>query len=217
MSPGEPEVPSERPGSVEPEWHRVADVDQLGEGRVMTVVAGHATVALTRCDGRYGALANHCPHQGGPLGEGSIEKGWLRCPWHGYDYDPHTGTPPPGFSDAPESYPVQERPDGVYVAIAPRVAHVRTVGDVVAETLVAWGITHVFGMVGHSNLGFADALRRQEEAGHLRFIGIRHEGAAAFAASAYGKLTGRPAACLGIAGPGSTNLLTGLYLSLIHI
>ena len=66
-------------------------------------------------------------------------------------------------------------------------------------------------MVGHSNLGLADALRRQEEAGDLTFIGIRHEGAAAFAASAYGKLTGRPAACLTIAGPGATNLLTGLW------
>jgi thiamine pyrophosphate-dependent acetolactate synthase large subunit-like protein len=66
-------------------------------------------------------------------------------------------------------------------------------------------------MVGHSNLGLADALRRQEEAGALTYIGIRHEGAAAFAASAYGKLTGRPAACLTIAGPGATNLLTGLW------
>jgi pyruvate oxidase len=193
------------------EWHRVADLDQLGQDRVATVVAGHLGVALTRCGGRYGALENRCPHQGGPLGEGSIEKGWLRCPWHGYDYDPHTGTPPPGFSDAPESFPVEERADGVYVAVPARQPHARTVSDVIAETLVAWGVTHVFGMVGHSNLGFADALRRQEVAGQLRFIGIRHEGAAAFAASAYGKLTGRPAACLGIAGPGSTNLLTGLY------
>lgn len=39
------------------------------------------------------------------------------------------------------------------------------------------------------------------------YFGIRHEGAAAFAASAYGRLTGRPAACWGIAGPGATNLL----------
>ena len=54
-------------------------------------------------------------------------------------------------------------------------------------------------------------MRRAEERGDLTFIGIRHEGAAAFAASAYGKLTGRPAACFAIAGPGSTNLLTGLY------
>ena len=83
--------------------------------------------------------------------------------------------------------------------------------DVLVETLVAHGVDTVFGMVGHSNLGFADALRRAEERGELRFFGIRHEGAAAFAASAYGKLTGRPAACFAIAGPGSTNLLTGLY------
>ena len=45
----------------------------------------------------------------------------------------------------------------------------------------------------------------------MRFFGIRHEGAASFAAGAYGKLTGLPAACFAIAGPGSTNLLTGLY------
>jgi len=45
----------------------------------------------------------------------------------------------------------------------------------------------------------------------MSYFGIRHEGAAAFAASAYGKLTGTPAACLTIAGPGATNLLTGLW------
>src|SRR5213075_217183 len=57
----------------------------------------------------------------------------------------------------------------------------------------------------------AEALRKAEVRGELTYVGIRHEGAASFAASAYGKLTGRPAACLAIAGPGSTNLLTGLY------
>jgi thiamine pyrophosphate-dependent acetolactate synthase large subunit-like protein len=79
------------------------------------------------------------------------------------------------------------------------------------DTMINWGVTHVFGMVGHSNLGFADAMRVAEQRGDLTFIGIRHEGAAAFAASAYGKLTGRLGACFAIAGPGSTNLLTGLY------
>jgi thiamine pyrophosphate-dependent acetolactate synthase large subunit-like protein/nitrite reductase/ring-hydroxylating ferredoxin subunit len=192
-------------------WYKVAEVGELPDGRVRTVLAGHRSVALTHCGGRIGALDNHCPHQGGPLGEGSIEKGWLRCPWHGYDYDPVDGTPPPGFTDAPESFPVEVRDDGVYVRMRPRAPHVRTVSDAMVETMVAWGITHVFGMVGHSNLGFADAMRRQEEAGNLTFIGIRHEGAASFAASAFAKLTGRPAACFGIAGPGSTNLLTGLY------
>ena len=78
------------------------------------------------------------------------------------------------------------------------------------ETMAAWGVGFVFGMVGHSNLGLAEAIRRQEALGKLTYIGIRHEGAASFAASAYGKLTGRPAACFSIAGPGATNMLTGL-------
>ena len=191
------------------QWHRVAEVP--AEGRVHTAIVDGRSIALTRCGGRVGALDNHCPHQGGPLGEGSIENGLLRCPWHGYDYNPTTGRPPAGFSDAPTAFDVDERDDGTYVCLPDVVERNRSVSDVLVETLVAWGVDTVFGMVGHSNLGFADALRKAEERGELKFIGIRHEGAAAFAASGYGKLTGRPAACFAIAGPGSTNLLTGLY------
>lgn len=190
-------------------WHKVDG--GIDEGRVRTAIVDGRSIALTRCGGRVGALDNHCPHQGGPLGEGSIENGLLRCPWHGYDYDPVSGKPPAGFSDAPVAFSTEERADGIYVELPDVVARPRSVADVLVETLVAWGVDTVFGMVGHSNLGFADALRAAEERGELRYIGIRHEGAAAFAASGYGKLTGRPAACFAIAGPGSTNLLTGLY------
>jgi thiamine pyrophosphate-dependent acetolactate synthase large subunit-like protein/nitrite reductase/ring-hydroxylating ferredoxin subunit len=190
-------------------WHRVAGLTELPDGRVRTVTAGRHTLALTHFDGQYAALSNRCPHQGGPLGEGTIEKGMLRCPWHGYDYCPLTGESP--FGDSVATFPTEQRVDGIYVGVAPDPPHVTTVSDVIAQTLVNWGVRHVFGMVGHSNLGLADALRRQEAEGNLSYIGIRHEGAAAFAASAYGKLTGKPAACLTIAGPGATNLLTGLW------
>ncbi|MGB7860633.1 MAG: thiamine pyrophosphate-binding protein, partial [Acidimicrobiia bacterium] len=192
-------------------WHKVADLDELPEGRVKTVHVGRRSLALAHYQGSYGALDNKCPHQGGPLGEGSIEHGWLRCPWHGYDYNPLDGRPPEGFSDAPSCFQTEVREDGVYVAVPPEVPHQRTVSDVLVETMVNAGVTHVFGMVGHSNLGFANSMREAELRGDLTFIGIRHEGAAAFAASAFGKLTGGLAACFGIAGPGSTNLLTGLY------
>ena len=203
----EPSVATNGGGGVV--WHRVLAPDGLPEGRVTAVAAGPHTVAITHFEGHYAALSNRCPHQGGPLGEGSIEKGMLRCPWHGYDYCPLDGSSP--FGDAVPTFPIEIRDDGIYVAVEPTPEHGPTVSDVMAETMVNWGVTHVFGMVGHSNLGLADALRRQEEAGRLAYIGIRHEGAAAFAASAYGKLTGRPAACLTIAGPGATNLLTGLW------
>ena len=196
------------------EWYKAADLDELPDGRVKTVVIGNKSLALTHYDGQYGALDNHCPHQGGPLGEGSIENGLLRCPWHGWDYCPLTGKPPGEFADEDDGVPVYQtevRDDGVYVGLPCEKPTSPTVSDVMIETMVNWGVDTVFGIVGHSNLGLADAMRRMEEAGKLQFFGVRHEGAAAFAASAYAKLTGRPAACFAIAGPGATNLITGMY------
>lgn len=193
-------------------WHKVLNhTSDLAEGRVMTVTAGRTSICLAHFEGHMCALDNRCPHQGGPLGEGSIENGLLRCPWHGWDFHPCTGKPPGGYDDGIETFPVEVRQDGVYVGVPPQAPHVRTVSDVMVETMINWGVDTVFGMVGHSNLGLADAFRRKEEEGKLTFIDIRHEGAAAFAASAYGKLTGRPAACFAIAGPGSTNMYTGLW------
>ena len=193
-------------------WHKVLDnPKELPEGRVMTVSAAHKTFCLTHYKGEFGCLDNKCPHQGGPLGEGSIEKGFLRCPWHGWDYHPLTGRPPGGFDDAIDSFPVDIRPDGIYIGIPEPPVHVTSISDIMVETMVNWGVEVGFGMVGHSNLGLADAFRRQEAKGNLRFFGIRHEGAASFAASAYGKLTGKPAFCFAIAGPGATNMFTGLW------
>jgi thiamine pyrophosphate-dependent acetolactate synthase large subunit-like protein/nitrite reductase/ring-hydroxylating ferredoxin subunit len=191
-------------------WRKVLERGELADGRVKPVTCEHQTVCMTHFEGQYGALDNKCPHQGGPLGEGSIENGLLRCPWHGWDFDPLSGKAP-GFDDGVPTYAVEVRDDGVYVGFEEEALQTRTVSDLMAETMVNWGIRQVWGMVGHSNLGLAEALRRQEAAGRLTYYGIRHEGAAAFAASAYGKLTGRPAACLSIAGPGATNLLTGLW------
>ena len=197
-------------------WHRILDLDELPEGRVTTISVGRQTFAVSHFQGTYGALDNACSHQGGPLGEGSIEQGaegkcWLRCPWHGWDFDPLTGQSPGGHGDGLETFPIEVREDGVYLGLEEEAGRMRSNSDVMAETMVNWGVKQVFGMVGHSNLGMADALRLQEESGNLQFYGIRHEGAASFACSGYAKLTGRPAACFTIAGPGATNLLTGLY------
>ncbi len=199
------------------DWISVGHVDDLPEGRVKTVTARTVSICLSHFDGQWAAMDNHCPHQGGPLGEGSIEKGeggqcWIRCPWHGWDFDPLTGAPPGGHEDTGQTlYPIDIREGEIFVGLEPEPPHERTVTDVMVETMANWGIKRVFGMVGHSNLGLSDAIRLQTLEGNLGYIGIRHEGAASFAASAYGKLTGRPAACLTIAGPGATNLMTGLW------
>lgn len=193
-------------------WFKVLeDASFLQEGRVMTVTAGTHDVCLTHFEGKISALDNKCPHQGGPLGEGSIENGMLRCPWHGWDYHPCTGNSPGGFDDGVPTYEIKVEDNSVFVGLEVAETHTKTISDVMVSTMIAWGVNTVFGMVGHSNLGLADAFRLKEEKGLLHFYGIRHEGAASFAASAYGKLTGRPAACFAIAGPGSTNMYTGMW------
>ena len=193
-------------------WYKVLDnKDRLPEGRVQTVTAGHQGICLTHFEGKFSALDNRCPHQGGPLGEGSIENGMLRCPWHGWDFHPCTGLPPGGFDDGVDTFEVKEEDNAIYVGLEEEMPHEATISDVMMETMVNWGVDTVFGMVGHSNLGVADAMRRLEDQGKLKYFGIRHEGAAAFAASGYAKLTGKPAVCFGIAGPGATNMVTGMW------
>ncbi len=193
-------------------WYSVLkDKTSLPEGRVQTVTAGHQGICLTHYEGKFSALDNKCPHQGGPLGEGSIENGMLRCPWHGWDFHPCSGLPPGGYDDGIKTFEVKEENGEVFVAVEEEEEHQETTSDVMVQTMINWGVDTVFGMVGHSNLGVADAMMRQEHKNKLQYFGIRHEGAAAFAASAYGKLTGKPAVCFGIAGPGATNMYTGMW------
>ncbi|MCK5077188.1 MAG: thiamine pyrophosphate-binding protein, partial [Calditrichia bacterium] len=142
--------------------------------------------------------------------DSKIQDGMIRCPWHGHPFDPISGKSLGKDADL-KTFEVEEREDGVYLKIAPAKKSEWTVSHVIAETLVNWGIKHVFGMVGHSNLGMAEAFRVQEEKGNIQYIGIRHEGAAAFACSGYSKVSGKPAVCFTIAGPGATNLITGLW------
>ena len=196
--------------AAEETWIPVGKASDFAEGKVNALAVGEKQVALVREGGALFALDGRCPHQGGPLGEGNVCEGALRCPWHGYDFELKTGKGR-GNEHAVEALKVREANGQVEIALPRPKRSNWTVSHVIAETLVEWGVDAVFGMLGHSNLGMAEALRIQEDRGKLRFFGIRHEGAAAFACSGYAKVTGRPAACLSIAGPGATNLLTGLW------
>tara|TARA_R110001583_G_scaffold73390_3_gene204331 strand:+ start:35792 stop:37735 length:1944 start_codon:yes stop_codon:yes gene_type:complete len=193
-------------------WYKILNSpNDIEEGKTVKVQAGKNFLAASKFNGKIGAIDNSCSHMGGPLSEGVIDNGYIKCPWHGYEFHTCTGKSPKDANGEVQSYVIDIRDDGVYVAVEEESSHEPTISDVMVETMVNWGVDTVFGMVGHSNLGLADAMRIQEEKGNLKFIGVRHEGAASFAASAYGKLTGRPAACLTIAGPGATNLYTGMW------
>ncbi|MEE8341645.1 MAG: thiamine pyrophosphate-binding protein, partial [Candidatus Neomarinimicrobiota bacterium] len=191
-------------------WIKITKKNDLPNERVKTVVVDKQQVCLVHHKNKFSALGNRCPHQGGPLGEGQIEGGWVICPWHAYQYDPKSGKAPEGFDDHTQSYPIKLEGDDIYVQIED-TAKIVTISDQMVDVMTKWGVKIVFGIVGHSNLGFADAMHRAEQKGKLAYYGVRHEGAAAFAASAYAKLTGEPAVCFSIAGPGATNMLTGMW------
>lgn len=52
---------------------------------------GDKTICVANVKGTITAMDNVCLHQGGPLGQGVIEKGKVVCPWHGWAWDPVTG------------------------------------------------------------------------------------------------------------------------------
>ncbi len=55
------------------------------------VECGDTELALVKLEGRVYALHDACPHRAGPLSEGELEDGKIRCPWHGALIDPITG------------------------------------------------------------------------------------------------------------------------------
>jgi pyruvate dehydrogenase (quinone) len=83
-----------------------------------------------------------------------------------------------------------------------------TVADLLITALADHGVTQVWGVVGDALNPVTDAIRREDR---VEWVGVRHEEAGAFAASAQAQLTGRLGVCMGTVGPGAIHLLNGLY------
>ena len=84
----------------------------------------------------------------------------------------------------------------------------KTVAELIVDTLVSREVSRIYGVAGDSLNGITDAIRRQDQ---LRWVHMRHEETAAFAAGAEAHLTGRLAVCAGSCGPGNLHLINGLY------
>src|SRR3984885_13305974 len=84
----------------------------------------------------------------------------------------------------------------------------KTVAEIFVETLIAAGVTRIYGVVGDSLNGILEEVRRSKK---IEWIGVRHEETAAFAAGAQAHLTGELAVCAGSCGPGNMHLINGLY------
>jgi pyruvate dehydrogenase (quinone) len=84
----------------------------------------------------------------------------------------------------------------------------QTVAENLVDSLAQAGVQRVYGIVGDSLNPVTDAIRRSDK---LRWVHVRHEETAAFAAGAEAQLTGQLAVCAGSCGPGNLHLINGLY------
>jgi pyruvate dehydrogenase (quinone) len=84
----------------------------------------------------------------------------------------------------------------------------KKVADVLVDVLVDAGVERMYGVAGDSLNGITDSIRTRKQ---IRWIHVRHEEVAAFAAGAEAHVTGKLAVCAGSCGPGNTHLINGLY------
>jgi nitrite reductase/ring-hydroxylating ferredoxin subunit len=99
------------------EFIKVASISEPEVGSCKTVEVNGKVIALFNVGGKVYALDNACLHQGGPLGEGSLEGEIVTCPWHFWEFNVRTGEKVGDPSVRVATYSVQIEDDSIKVAV----------------------------------------------------------------------------------------------------
>jgi nitrite reductase/ring-hydroxylating ferredoxin subunit/uncharacterized membrane protein len=99
------------------DWDKsVCNASELSEGQMVLAEIQGARVVIARCPEGVMAFSDHCPHKGGPLSDGALVGCTVQCPWHGSQFDVHTGKVVNGPAEERIiTYDVVIRGDGVFV------------------------------------------------------------------------------------------------------
>jgi nitrite reductase/ring-hydroxylating ferredoxin subunit/multimeric flavodoxin WrbA len=80
-------------------WHDLGAADEFRKRAITPAMAGRLRVAVTFREGVFGCISGVCSHAGGPLGDGTMEGEYVKCPWHNWKYHFQTGLGEPGFEE----------------------------------------------------------------------------------------------------------------------
>lgn len=94
---------------------RVAATDEIGPGTGKLVRVNDLDIAIFNVGGQYYASGAVCPHEGGPLEEGTLDGEVVICPWHGFDFDLKTGACLVDSDLSVTIYPVKVEGNAVFV------------------------------------------------------------------------------------------------------
>ncbi len=101
-----------------PGWIRMATLEELPPGGSKEVVHDGRIYALFNVEGEIRAIDGLCPHQGGPLAEGTLDGPIVTCPWHGWQFDVRTGATPVSSRVRQDVFEVKVEGRDVLVAVA---------------------------------------------------------------------------------------------------
>jgi len=101
-----------------PDWQRITPAAELSPGSCGEYIIGERIVALFNVEGHFYALDGICPHQGGPLGKGSLAGCVVTCPWHGFQFDVTTGQHQTSKSLVHTTFPVKVEDGAVWVDVS---------------------------------------------------------------------------------------------------
>jgi len=98
-------------------WERPAcNQSELGEGQMMLVHVGNERRVIGRCADGIVAFSDHCTHKGGSLADGALIGCTVQCPWHGSQFDIHTGRVIAGpAKNKVDIYDIEIRAGEVYI------------------------------------------------------------------------------------------------------
>lgn len=74
-----------------PDFVKVATTDEIPPGEMKIVEVDGAEVVVANVGGKFVAFSNVCTHRGGPMGEGLLMGDVVECPFHGGQFNVHTG------------------------------------------------------------------------------------------------------------------------------
>ena len=96
---------------------RVASIHEIPESGGIAVDVGERRIALFRLEGELFALDETCPHRGGPLHAGLLERGVVLCPWHQWQFDLRTGCSPVNPLSRVRVYAVRVEGEEVFLEV----------------------------------------------------------------------------------------------------
>ncbi len=102
------------------EFIPIARIDEVLEGKGRVIKVKDKSVALFLVRGKFYAINNICPHQGGPLGKGKVKGHLVTCPWHDLQFDIRNGFGADGGGNGVGCYEVRVEGEQVYVSLQTR-------------------------------------------------------------------------------------------------